>query len=181
MSERNLISLPVKCGGMGIPILTEFSRKENSISVIVTRGLVDARKASISIIDGGEKLELKSTLERQEKYLHWFMEQRVEDYSARRGGGENCYAAHRAFCIKLVVMSFLSEIQIYVRIVLDFDMTRSLIACLISVDVDCRMQFDINHALNCHLGGFINIRHNEIRNLIGGMITRVQNDVQIEP
>ena len=45
----------------------------------------------------------------------------------------------------------------------------------------CRAKFDINHALNCHLGGFINICHNEIRNFIGGMISRVQNDVQIEP
>ena len=45
----------------------------------------------------------------------------------------------------------------------------------------CRAKFDINHALNCHLGGFINIRHDEIRNFIGGMISRVQNyDVQID-
>ena len=36
----------------------------------------------------------------------------------------------------------------------------------------CGTKFDIiiNHAVNCHLGGFINIRHNEIRNFIGGMI-----------
>ena len=45
----------------------------------------------------------------------------------------------------------------------------------------CRVKFDINHALNCHLGDFINIRHNEIRNFIGGMISLVQNDVKIEP
>ena len=45
-SERKLISLPVKYGGMGIPILTELARKEYSTSVLVTRRLVDAMRAS---------------------------------------------------------------------------------------------------------------------------------------
>ena len=83
-SERKLISLPVKYEGMGIPILTELARKEYSTSVLVTRVLVDAMKASNSIIDGDKMFELKSTLERQEKDLRRIMEQRVEDYSARR-------------------------------------------------------------------------------------------------
>ena len=66
-SVRKLISLPVKYGGMGIPILTELPGKEYSTSVLVTRGLVDAMRASNSIIDGDKMFELKSTLERQEK------------------------------------------------------------------------------------------------------------------
>ena len=37
-SKRKLISLPVKYGGMGIPILTKLARKEYSTSVLVTSG-----------------------------------------------------------------------------------------------------------------------------------------------
>ena len=69
---------------MDIPILTELARKEYSTSVLVTRGLVDAMRASNSIIDGNKMFGLKSTLERQEKDLRRIMEQRVEDYSERR-------------------------------------------------------------------------------------------------
>ena len=64
--------------------MTELARKEYSTSVLVTRGLVNAMKASNSNIDGGKTLELKWTLERQEKGLPQIMEQRVEDYFARR-------------------------------------------------------------------------------------------------
>ena len=49
-SETKLISLPVKHGGMCIPNMTELARKEYSTSVLVTRGLVDAMKASIVIV-----------------------------------------------------------------------------------------------------------------------------------
>ena len=71
---------------------------------------MDAMRASNtnSIIDGDKMFELKSTLERQEKYLHRIMEQRVEDYSARRE------LLIKELSIKLVVMSSPSEIRICV-------------------------------------------------------------------
>ena len=45
----------------------------------------------------------------------------------------------------------------------------------------CGARFDITHALICKKGGFISQRHNEIRDLTGGLLSEVYRDVCIEP
>ena len=45
----------------------------------------------------------------------------------------------------------------------------------------CEKKFTVNHAMNCHRGGFINARHDSIRNFEAHMLKKVCNDVQIEP
>ena len=39
----------------------------------------------------------------------------------------------------------------------------------------------VEHALSCAKGGFPTIRHNEIRDTVGGWLSEVCNDVNIEP
>ena len=43
------------------------------------------------------------------------------------------------------------------------------------------MAFTVTHAMNCHRGGFINVRHNNIRNFEAHLLKEVCSDVQIEP
>ncbi len=45
----------------------------------------------------------------------------------------------------------------------------------------CGNTFTITHAMNCHRGGFINNRHDNIRNYEASLLKKVCNDVQIEP
>ena len=45
----------------------------------------------------------------------------------------------------------------------------------------CGATYDVTHALNCHKGGFIIIRHNEIRDFEANLMKIVCNDVQTEP
>ncbi len=45
----------------------------------------------------------------------------------------------------------------------------------------CGKAMDVDHALSCHKGGFINIRHNEIRNFTGKLMDETHRDVRIEP
>ena len=45
----------------------------------------------------------------------------------------------------------------------------------------CGAAFGVDHALNCARGGFIIIRHNEIRDLTSDLLNTVCNDVQVEP
>ena len=44
-----------------------------------------------------------------------------------------------------------------------------------------KSKFTVNHALNCHNGGFIDIRHDSIRDLEAHMMRSVCNDVETEP
>ena len=45
----------------------------------------------------------------------------------------------------------------------------------------CSENFTIDHALSCPRGAFPTIRHNEIRNLTGTLLTQVCHDVSLEP
>jgi hypothetical protein len=45
----------------------------------------------------------------------------------------------------------------------------------------CGKAFSITHAMNCHRGGFINARHDNIRNFEARLLKEVCKDVQIEP
>ena len=45
----------------------------------------------------------------------------------------------------------------------------------------CSENFTIDHALSCPRGAFPTIRHNEIRNLTGILLTEVCHDVSLEP
>ena len=49
-------------------------------------------------------------------------------------------------------------------------------------DCPCgRSSFTVTHALNCHKGGFVNARHDNIRDLEAHMMKTICNDVEIEP
>ena len=45
----------------------------------------------------------------------------------------------------------------------------------------CGSDFTVTHALNCHRGGFVNARHNNIRNFECGLLKSVMHDVECEP
>ena len=45
----------------------------------------------------------------------------------------------------------------------------------------CSKKFDTTHALNCHLGGFVNARHNNIRDMECKLLQVVCRDVECEP
>ena len=46
---------------------------------------------------------------------------------------------------------------------------------------DCGDAFTVDHALNCPRGAFPTIRHNEVRDFTGQLLTEVCHDVCIEP
>jgi hypothetical protein len=45
----------------------------------------------------------------------------------------------------------------------------------------CGSSFSLDHSQICHLGGFINKRHDEIRNMIAANMSEVLHDVEVEP
>ena len=46
---------------------------------------------------------------------------------------------------------------------------------------DCSKVYTAQHALSCKKGGFVTLRHNELRDNIAEMLQEVTNDVRIEP
>ena len=45
----------------------------------------------------------------------------------------------------------------------------------------CGQKMDMLHAMSCKKGGFITIRHNNVRDLTVNLLAIISNDVEIEP
>jgi hypothetical protein len=45
----------------------------------------------------------------------------------------------------------------------------------------CGENYNVTHALNCKKGGFVTIRHNNLRNFEANLLRKVHNDVELEP
>ena len=45
----------------------------------------------------------------------------------------------------------------------------------------CGRSFNVNHDLSCATGGFVTIRHSDVRDLTGELLKEVCNDVELEP
>ena len=45
----------------------------------------------------------------------------------------------------------------------------------------CGQNYNVTHALTCKVGGFVTIRHNEVRDLTAKLLQEVCHSVQIEP
>ena len=45
----------------------------------------------------------------------------------------------------------------------------------------CGAKFDVQHALSCKIGGFVGIRHNEVRDFTAEILDEVCSDVAVEP
>ena len=74
----------------------------------------------------------------------------------------------------------------------DFDLSKSEFQDALNIRYDrnlknlpskcpCGQKFTTTHALNCHRGGFINSRHDNIRNFEAKLLKQVCHDVEIEP
>ena len=45
----------------------------------------------------------------------------------------------------------------------------------------CGATFSVEHALSCPTGGFLTLRHNEVRDIIAGQLKKVAHSVEVEP
>ena len=43
------------------------------------------------------------------------------------------------------------------------------------------LKYNLNHAMNCKIGGFVLMRHNNLRDFEVNLLKTIQNDVEIEP
>ena len=46
---------------------------------------------------------------------------------------------------------------------------------------NCGKQFSVDHAMTCHLGGFLTVRHNDISDITASLLTEVCHNVATEP
>jgi hypothetical protein len=182
--ERDLFSLPVKFGGMGLESIVSIADEEYSRSKQITAPLaaiialqgsnlpnpdhVDhAKKEALS--EKTENLKLK-TAQIDNSISPGIKRSLVQ---AREQGASNWLSA-----LPLEKHGFaLNKLEFRDAIALRYNRH---INNLPSYCV-CGDKFDVTHAMNCMKGGFINARHNCIRDFEASLLNQVCNDVEKEP
>ena len=179
--ERNLLALPPRLGGIGIKIPHECAEFEYQSSRKVTESLVQ------KIIDGktddNDNTQTKQQIktERNKRYEETLEHLRGEmNYHQKRQNEANretgSYNWLTTLPIKELGYNFKKEeFWDAVRIRYNWDLPRLPSECA------CGNKFDLSHAISCKKGGFISIRHNEIRDITALLLKEVCHDVKKEP
>ena len=181
---RKLIALPPKLGGLGIPIFSEISDTEYQNSQKLTQHLATNIINQEVLLNESEetkkiKNEIKSAKRRSlEETLKTLREQmepnllKLNDLACVKGASswltllpiaDEGYDLHKELFWDLI------------RIRYGYQLNRLPTTC------ECGSKFNLQHALSCKKGGFVSLRHNELRNVIALLLKTVCKDVVVEP
>ena len=176
--ERRVMALPVRYGGLGLPILSRLTTEEYNISMSVTRQLV----LDMEGIPVEERQEVSST--NTNRVEQWQTEyQAIVDQCDERlvrilqQAKEKCSSSWLS-ALPLKRYGFVlnkGEFRDSLRIRYGKDLARLPESCA------CGSKMTINHALNCPRGGYVIIRHNAVRDFLAEQLSGVCSDVQVEP
>ncbi len=186
-SERIWMSLPPRLGGLGIIIPSEVAdtwyRNSREMTMKLVTKIVGQHVEDIeSVIENleikskhclkaeknkknKEKLNyVKSTLNPQQSKL-------LEAISEKGASNWLTTLPIKEYGFYLNKQTFWDSIHLRYGI----QLKRLPLKCA------CGEGFNVDHALTCKTGGFISIRHNEIRDFTADTLNEVCNDVQVEP
>ena len=183
--ERKLFSLPVKLGGMGIPIFTETCTVEyqNSLRATeTTRSKIVSQETSF-ILDRRSENAIDAEIrkqreERNEAFLQDLRQRmskeklRGNDIAQMKGGSSWLTALPlKDEGYTLNKREFFDALAIRYS----WELKRLPTHCV------CKKKFDMEHAMSCKNGGYVIRRHNRLRDLFGELLDQVASEVLIEP
>ena len=184
-NERRLLSLPIRFGGLAIPLFYNDAQYEYENSRKLTSSLARLIKEQNQVYTVNEsdiktiKANIKS--EKEERHKTTLNEikrclsendNRLNDISQEKGAS-NWLAAY-----PISDQGYdLNKQQFWDSIRLRYGWRLANIPSTCS----CGSKMDIQHAMSCKKGGFVTIRHNNVRDLTANLLNEVCNDVNIEP
>ena len=183
--DRALLSLPVRLGGLGIPIFSKLSEEEYANSKNATETLVKKiiRQDSVYVYDKARDNEVNLNIKKKrEKYQNDLLEQLRSRMSkekirsndiARMKGTSNWLTSLplKDEGFSLNKREFFDALALRYR----WNLKRLPINC------PCGKRFDMDHAMSCLKGGYIHRRHDRIRDMIADLLDGVSANTQIEP
>jgi hypothetical protein len=184
-AERALLSLPGRNGGFGIvnPVLT--CEDNYAESKLLSAALVDhlINQKQFLEIDVEHQAKIKSSIRTQKekkfKDLSTDIASRLpQDRQRAMLAAQEKGASFLVTTLPMKKYGFaLSKIEFRDQLLMRY---RWPIPDL-PVTCACGASFNMDHSQICHLGGFINMRHDEVRDLFASEMKKVLRDVQTEP
>ncbi|XP_063610335.1 uncharacterized protein LOC134784239 [Penaeus indicus] len=153
--ERAILALPPRLGGLGITDPCRIANTEHQNSIKLTTSLTQYIIAQDSLTQPDQK-EMKKRLE-----------------MAREVGASNWLTTLpiRSKGFSLNKQEFVDAISLRYGWAIDG----------LQQQCTCGSSFDPNHAMTCKTGGFVCMRHDEVREVTAQMLGEVSRDVRVEP
>ena len=182
--ERKLISLPVKYGGLGLPVYSELSDREYENSILITEHLRNniiqqVRQYCHDPDINKKKNKLKVDRAVSQKKVLDATRQKMNEQQIRLNNiNQEMGASNWLTTLPLKDEGYTINKQCFwdlIRLRYGWELSRLPDNC------ECGSKFTTTHALSCKKGGFISIRHNQIRNITASLLKEVCRDVRVEP
>ncbi|KAG0724864.1 hypothetical protein GWK47_039737 [Chionoecetes opilio] len=184
-NERELLTFPPRLGGMGITSPERLADKENLNSINLTSSLTEkiiAQDAN-GETDQNAILELKKTISRdrqsaQVESLERLKGALLDDTVRKIHTAQETGASNWLTCLPIRAKGFSLNKQEFVdAVALRYGWPVEGIpkTCL------CGSPNNVNHTMTCKRGGFVCIRHDEVRDVTASMLREVCRDVSTEP
>ena len=182
--QRELYSLPIKHGGLGISNIVERATSEYQASRQINASLI-----AIMMVQGND---LPSEEERENVIKH----QKKEKFVALKKKVDTIEKSIPKDTLRVLeqtnqpgASNWLSVLPLQEHgFVLNKREFRDALSLRYNLPIKglpsqypCGQKFNVTHAMNCKRGGFISMRHNNIRDFQANLLTKVCKDVEVEP
>ncbi len=190
--DRRLLALPVRLGGMGIPIFTELCDIQYTVSRNKTEQLrtkIQAQEQEYNI-DYIKQKEIEDKIQKERKAYEKHELEEVRKQMSKEEIRANDIAQMKGSSAWLNALPLkdegysLNKREFFDAVTLRYrwDVKRLPNHCVCSSkSKSTKKIFDANHAMDCKTGGFIHMRHDNIRDLLAELVDDVAYDVRIEP
>ena len=183
-ADRNLYSIPIKSGGLGIPIFQDKADQDFSTSVQITAPLAaimvlqgnnlpnpeeeakvrsEIRRTNTNIQKQREEIIVASLDETVKKSVDQLKEKGVSSWLSTLPLEDQGFTLNKGEFRDALAIRYNSELR------------------GLPTKCPCDKPFSINHAMDCKRGGLVIIRHNNIRDFQANLLRQVCNDVETEP
>ena len=183
-SERKLLSMPVKYGGLALPIFAQISDLEFYNSTLITKDLCTRIKTQQREYSKDKDVSVKKkhiAEQKKERHNNLLMDLRQEmtdDKIRLLELSQEIGASSWLSVLPLTDEGYVLNKQCFQ------DLLRFRYGWVLKnfpSTCECGANFSVDHALTCKKGGFVSIRHNEVRNITASLLKEVCHDVRVEP
>ena len=183
-SEREILTLPVKEGGLGLRKVMDYADISYEASLSINQPLI--RKILTQSNDLPDPNEVKDTKSSALLVYKTKIDERHKNI-------KNSQDANTQRTLEQLsepgASSWLGALPLQEQ---GFNLTKAEFQDALALRYNktvknlpskcpCGSPFNVTHALNCHLGGFVNARHDNIRDVECSLLKSIVHDVEREP
>ena len=184
-AERTWLSLPPRLGGLGINIISEMAdiyyQNSRRMTQTLVNQIIHQHKDNAPEVD--DTIPVKAVIQQEKKIREetkmnivksQLNPKKLKIFEATTEKG----ASNWLNALPLREHDFYLDKQTFwdaLRLRYGIPLPRLPTKCV------CDADFDIEHALNCMRGGFVGIRHNEVRDFTAELLSEICKDVAVEP